>query len=78
MSVKKQSGPAIEGMVEPPKVIDFQGPIAVKSTREDRIEQAASWYAANRRECPRPIVSHLRARFGLSAIEAVAVIRRAA
>lgn len=42
----------------------------------DRIESAAMWLSATG-EPPRPLVPYLRRAFGLSAAEAIRVIRRA-
>lgn len=36
---------------------------------------AATWYAENRRTCPRPIVPTLCAKFGLTVVEAVQAIK---
>ncbi|TPW32738.1 hypothetical protein FJU11_00490 [Pararhizobium mangrovi] len=43
----------------------------------DAATRAAAWYAANRAVCPRPIVPNLKARFDLTAAQAVEAIRRA-
>ncbi|MDF3216274.1 hypothetical protein EN962_13975 [Mesorhizobium sp. M7A.F.Ca.CA.001.09.2.1] len=41
----------------------------------DVIEQAVEWYAANYGACERPIVPTLQRRFGLTAHQAIVVIR---
>ncbi|MEC9342838.1 MAG: hypothetical protein VYD64_03220 [Pseudomonadota bacterium] len=46
----------------------------VKAENAAAIEQAVRWYAGHRTNCPRPIVLHLRERFGLSAADAVKVL----
>lgn len=52
-------------------------PIASENIRDRTVEQAASWYAANRDACPHPVIPHLRLRFGLTAAEAIDAQRRA-
>ncbi|TSE03751.1 hypothetical protein C1D09_025340 [Mesorhizobium intechi] len=42
------------------------------------IELAAAWYRLNASSCEHPIIPALRARFGLTALQAIAVLREAA
>ncbi|MER9723129.1 MULTISPECIES: hypothetical protein [unclassified Mesorhizobium] len=42
------------------------------------IEVAAAWYRANASACEHPIIPALRRRFGLTPLQAVAVLREAA
>jgi hypothetical protein len=44
---------------------------------DEAVFVAADWYEANRQTCPHPVVPFLRKTFGLSAQEAVEVIRLA-
>ncbi|TIM10972.1 MAG: hypothetical protein E5Y67_25360 [Mesorhizobium sp.] len=41
------------------------------------IDVAAAWYRDNAATCERPIIPALRHRFGLSALQAIAVVREA-
>ncbi len=36
----------------------------------EQISVAAAWYRQHKAECPRPIIPHLRQRFGLSPLQA--------
>ncbi|TIL93061.1 MAG: hypothetical protein E5Y73_14830 [Mesorhizobium sp.] len=42
------------------------------------VEIAAAWYRANAETCERPIIPALRSRFGLTPLQAIAVLREAA
>jgi hypothetical protein len=42
------------------------------------IEIAAAWYRMHSADCGRPIIPALRARFGLTPLQAIAVLREAA
>lgn len=43
----------------------------------EQISIAAVWYRQHRIECPRPIIRHLRQRFGLSPLQACEALSEA-
>ncbi len=42
-----------------------------------KVDEAAMWFSAHRETCERPVIPNLRARFGLTPLEAVQAIREA-
>ncbi|RWN40264.1 MAG: hypothetical protein EOR96_17380 [Mesorhizobium sp.] len=42
------------------------------------IDIAAAWYRANAATCEHPVIPALRSRFGLTPLQAIAVLREAA
>lgn len=49
----------------------------MNALQPDKIDDAVVWLIAHWFEAPRPLVPNLKRKFGLTALEAVQVIRRA-
>lgn len=41
------------------------------------ITEAANWYRQNCNDCPRPVLTTIRSRFGLSIVDAIEALREA-
>lgn len=54
------------------------GPTGLCHQASAAIDIAAAWYRANATTCEHPIIPTLRNRFGLTPLQAIAVLREAA